>query len=348
MATTESDSNETTSRSFEVKLGGMEAVAAVIREHYDLGDIQLPQQMDVVHQRRHRKLIVETSAGKFLVKTYKRDPYVLDALRFQHRLSDHLHRHGLPVAPIQRAKNGKRIVEADTWALELQQFVEGEPMTVSSQTLGISAQALGRFHQVCHDFPRPERDARMWRFSEVPRASFGDLYRSALRESDQLVVDEYCNQIALFLRDAGQALSWEARGQFETGLIHGDWHSGNLIFRGNSLAAIVDLEFAGDGCFLEDLAYAISNLCVRSTMKPERLTKRVNMLLDHYQQYRRLSFAEEAALYYAVGVKHVATVAYQMQQGLRIAGYGPVEWMERLAVQCSWLIERAKAIRYGK
>ncbi len=326
----------------------LDILADVIREHYRLGTISRPAPLEQAHQRRHQKLVVETSQGKFLAKTYKRDPYVLDALRFQHRLSDHLSANGIPVARIQNAADGKRIIEQDNWAMELQELVEGAPMIVGKDTLIISAQALGRFHDVCRDFPRPERDAQMWRFSEVPRTSFQSLYELAKRQGDPAQMDAYCNQIALFLHDAGDALNLEQRSKFETGLIHGDWHSGNLIFKDGMLTAVVDLEFSGDGCYLEDLAYAISNLCVRTTMRSTRLSKRTDLLLDNYQQFRTLSFHEEAALYYAVGVKHVATVSYQSRSASgKLVGHTAAEWLERLAVQCVWLAERAKAVRFG-
>jgi Ser/Thr protein kinase RdoA (MazF antagonist) len=330
-------------------LGGQEALAKIIRDHYDLGTVERPEQLLDAHQRRHRKLVVKTSAGKFLVKTYKCDPRVLDALRFQHRLSDHLLGNGLPVAQIQRASNGKGIVEMGTWALELQRFVEGEPMQVGSETLGTSAAALGKFHHICRDFPRPPRDAQMWRFSEVPRAAFEKFFGLAIKCGDEARVVKCCNEIALFLREAAKQLSLEARDKFETGLIHGDWHGGNLLFKDNKLVAIVDLEFAGDGCFLEDMAYGISNLCVRTSNNVDRLDARTNLVLDHYQYYRTLSFYEQLALPYAVGVKHVTTVSYQIVQlGGKIAGYNPMQWMTRLADQCAWLAKRAHEVRWGK
>ena len=325
-------------------LGGLHVLAAVIREYYDLGAVEMPEQLVDAHQRRHRKLTVMTSAGRFLIKTYKRDPVELDALRFQHRLSDHLLSCGVPVARIQRAKDGKGIVEMETWALELQEFVDGQPMQVSTGTLTAAAQALGRFHQLCRDFPRPPRDARMWRFSEVPRDPFMKLFEMANAQGDPVAVSEWCNQIALFLHEAGKKLDWEARDNFETGLIHGDYHGGNLLFKDGKLAAVIDLEFAGDGCFLEDLAYAMSNLCIRTANNPERLTARTNILLDNYHLFRSLSYLEEEALYYAVGIKHVTTVSYQVAQlGGEMAGYTAAQWMQRLAEQCAWLERRAKS-----
>lgn len=333
-----------------VQLSGLEIIAQVIRENYDLGDVATPTQLPAAHQRRHRKMVVETSTGKFLVKTYKRDLRELDALRFQHRLSDHLLANGLPVARIQRTKTGDSLVEKDNWAMELQVFVDAHGMHLNRDTLRASAEALGKFHEVCRDFPVPPRDAVKWRFSEVPRGLFAKLYERAARESNNHPqVIEACNQIGLFLTDAAKELSEDKRNEFETGLIHGDWHGGNLMYRGNELAAIVDLEFSGDGCYLEDIAYGISNLCVRTSMEPDQLEMRTNLLLDHYQIHRSLSYAEMVALYYAVGVKHIATVSYQVEQhGGLIAGYNTVQWIERLSVQSRWLAEQSRKARWGE
>lgn len=324
-----------------------EIIADIVRAHYNFGHVGTPVPMPLAHQRRHRKLVVETDRGKFLLKTYKNDPVVLDALRFQHRLSEHLDAHRLPIARIQRAKDGMKIIQQDSWALEMQEFIEGASMKVSHQTLATSAEVLGRLHDICREFPCPHRDSRMWRFSEVPRESFAHMYHAARDEDDPSEATALCNALALFLRDAAAELSLSARSRFETGLIHGDWHGGNLLFQHHTLRAIIDLEFAGDGCYLEDLAYGISNLCVRTTTQPEKLETRTNIVLDNYQRYRSLSFHEEAALYYAIGVKHIATVSYQIQQRGEVAGYRAAEWMRRLALQCEWLAKQARRVRYG-
>ncbi|MCF6286560.1 MAG: phosphotransferase [Candidatus Hydrogenedentes bacterium] len=331
------------------KLSGMDVIQAVIEEYYDLGVVQMPTQLEDTHQRRHRKMVVETEKGTFLAKTYRRDIVVLDSLRFQHHLSAHLAGNDLPVAGIKKARNGKGIVEVDNWAMELQAFVKGPPMHVTTPSLQVSADALGKFHKVCNGFPVPPRDSRKWRFSEVPRQSLQKLFHVARQmSSSNERIDDYCNQIALFLHDATEVLSAEKRKAFETGLIHGDWHGGNLLFRKGELTAILDLEFAGDGCYLEDIAYAMSNLCIRTTLSAEKMQHRANILLDAYQAYRTLTYAELVALYYAVGVKHVTTVSYQApQMGGKVAGYTAAEWLHRLAVQCAWLAEQSRKTRWG-
>lgn len=331
------------------KLSGMEIIQTVIRENYDLGEVQLPWQLESTHQRRHRKMVVDTEAGRFLIKTYRREPVVLDNLRFQHNLSAHLTKHAIPVAQIKRARNGKGIVEVDSWAMELQTFVPGEPMHVTSATLATSSRVMGHFHRICRDVPVPPRDARKWRFSEVPRETLQRLLKVAQREGEPEHMAAYANHIARFLYDASQMLSKEKRDTFETGLIHGDWHGGNLLFNGEQLTAVLDLEFAGDGCYLEDIAYAISNLCIRTTLSEEKMSHRVHLLLDHYQQYRTLTYNELVALYYAVGVKHITTVSYQApQMGGTVAGYTASQWLQRLAVQSRWLAEQSRKARWGE
>jgi len=324
------------------------ALANIVYEHYDLGEIARLYTVPNVHQRRHRKYLVESEAGKFLAKTYRAEPEVLDALRFQHRLSAHLDQNNLPVPIIQPAFSGAKIVEIEDWALELQEWVEGESMKVTGNNLMNSSDALGFFHVVCRDFPCPERDARMWRFSEVPRDMFASLYEMAKKERPTTEIDTACNTIALFLREATNELNLDARERFETGLIHGDWHSGNLLFRGDDLVAIIDLEFSGDGCYLEDLSYAASNLCVRTTTEAKKLHQRIDLLLAYYARHRTLAPSEERALYYAIGIKHVATVCYQCVHGAgKVAGHGPSLWMGILADQTSWLSERAHAVKKG-
>lgn len=331
-----------------IQLQGLEVVADIIRKNYDLGDVGLPRPLEGAHQRRHRKMVVETSKGVFLAKTYTRSLVVIDSLNFQHRLSEHLFANGLPVARIQKAKSGKGYVEVDDWVLELQEFVKGEPMTLTLKTLEISAKALGKFHTVCYGLPAPPRDVNMWRFSEVPMDIFMSFFNMAREEKDESSLKPYYRYLVEFIQRSAQELSIEKRSEFEVGLIHGDWHGANLLFSGEKLLAIIDLEFAGQGCYLEDISYAISNLCIRTSVNPDKLRMRTLLLLEHYEKNRTLSYAELVALFYAVGVKHVTTVSYQSKNSLSVAGYTPAQWIERLAFQCRWLEEQSRKARWGE
>ena len=331
------------------KLTGMDIIGDIIREHYDLGEVQMPSQLENTHQRRHRKMIVESGAGKFLAKTYKNEPPTMDALYFQHNLSSHLKSNDLPVATIRKTRDGHTFVCTDNWALELQEFIEGGQMPITEDTLRVSGEALGRFHQVCQGLPAPLRDARKWRFSEVPEETYSDFFALAAKERNDERLVEHDNSIREFLKAADDVLDIGKRYAFETGIIHGDWHSGNLLFQNEKLNGIIDMEFAGDGCYLEDISYAVSNLCVRTTTKAEKMAFRTGVLLESYEKHRTLSYSERVALYYAVGVKHVTTVCYQTPQlGGRVAGYTPRQWMAILDYQTRWLASQAHKIRWGK
>ena len=49
------------------------ALTNILYEHYDLGEIQPPKTLASVHQRRHRKFVIDTERGRFLLKTYHND-----------------------------------------------------------------------------------------------------------------------------------------------------------------------------------------------------------------------------------------------------------------------------------
>ncbi|NLO33934.1 MAG: phosphotransferase [Candidatus Hydrogenedentes bacterium] len=326
-----------------------EKIGAILKENYDLGAFKTPYFLETTHQRRHYKLVVESEAGKFLLKTYDNDPVTLAALYFQHNLAYHLLKNELPVANIKRTRDGHSFVCLDNRTLELQEFLDGGSMPVTENTLQISGSALGRFHQVCQGMPAPPRDARKWRFSEVPTHNLKEFFERALSEDKGPKTKNHCNNIFKFLNDAKTELDADKRHTFETGIIHGDWHSGNLLFINEKLNGIIDMEFAGDGCYLEDLSYAVSNLCIRSAADEKKMEHRIHMLLSAYERHRTLSYAEQVALYYAVGIKHITTISYQMpkEQGL-VAGYTPRQWMVILDFQTQWMAKESHKARWGE
>ncbi|NLN93151.1 MAG: phosphotransferase [Candidatus Hydrogenedens sp.] len=324
------------------------ALHAAISEEYDLGLIRPLRYLETTHQRRHKKIVVETEKGVFLAKTYTDDLVTVDSLYFQHNLSEYLLSNGLPVARIQRTRNQHSFIKLAGLAVELQQFLQGHQMPVTPKTLHISGMCLGKFHQVCQGRPAPPRDARKWRFSEVPREIFQNFYQRALQERNDRFMQENCDKIVSFLGEATQELAENKRNTFESGIIHGDWHGGNLLFTGEEIQGIIDLEYTGDGCYLEDLSYGISNLGIRTSTKEEILEFRCDTILNAYEQFRTLSWGENVALYYAAGIKHITTVAFQQPspEG-KIAGYTPAQWLEILVEQTRWLAEQARRSRWG-
>ncbi len=50
------------------------ALANIVYERYDLGEVKIPKTLERAHQRRHRKFVIKTERGRFLLKTYKTIP----------------------------------------------------------------------------------------------------------------------------------------------------------------------------------------------------------------------------------------------------------------------------------
>lgn len=315
---------------------------------YPLGAMRPLRYLENTHQRRHKKIVVESEKGKYLAKTYTNDAVTLDSLYFQHNLSNFLYSHDLPVAQILRTHAGKSFIARDNWAVELQAFLSGGPMPLTMHTLKVAGSCLGKFHSVCRGLPSPPRDARKWRFSEVPRAIFQDFYQRVLQERNDARMHGFCDTIVAFLGEATEELAQEKRDTFETGIIHGDWHGGNLLFVNEEIQGIIDLEYAGDGCYLEDLSYGLSNLCLRASVDAQKLENRTDIYLAAYEQHRSLSWGERVALFYAAGIKHITTVAFQHPTADgKVAGATPAQWLATLAEQTKWLARQAHNARWG-
>jgi hypothetical protein len=110
---------------------------------YHLGAMRPLRYLENTHQRRHKKIVVESEKGKYLAKTYTNDAVTLDSLYFQHNLSNFLYSHDLPVAQILRTHAGKSFIAKDNWAVELQSFLSGGPMPLTVQTLKVAGSCSG-------------------------------------------------------------------------------------------------------------------------------------------------------------------------------------------------------------
>lgn len=287
------------------------------------------------------------ATGRYLAKVYEARPGLEKRLAFQHRLAAHLAANGLPVAAVLESFLGETAVIADGWGIELFEVVEGRPMHVTLETLEQAAATLAQFHAVCRGFPRTPNEVGKWRFASVPPAVLDDLETMARVTGDRNEVAHHAAALADFVHNASRGLSRDVRQQLEMGLVHGDWHPGNLFFREGTLTAILDFEHAQDGCLLEDVAYAVASMAIRTSTDPKRLKRRTRSLVAHYEKHRPLTRDERLALYYAVGIKQIVTVVYQLRRrGGEAAGMSANQWIATLAQQCAWLTERARKARW--
>lgn len=207
------------------------------------------------------KFVVRATRGSFVLK--RRAPRVSDAGRiaFSHALIEASAKQGVPVAaPVSsRAGVGFEVVAGGSW--ELFPLIEGERWSRSVRQAAAGGDALGRMHRAGLDL--------LWHGHVVATSYHANLtVLEALRlapasilrvepEADASGLREACESLGQAYREASAAVDEVGYASLDSQVVHGDFHPGNLLFRGEEVAGVVDFDAARIEPAVVDFANAI-------------------------------------------------------------------------------------------
>lgn len=194
------------------------------------------------------KFKVQASKGGFVLK--RRAPGASDAERigFAHALIAASERAGVPVAaPVpSRGGNGFERVHGGSW--ELFPFIEGERWSRTDRQSAAGGEALGRMHRAGLDL--------LWHGHVVALSYHANLtVLEALRvapaavlrvepEADANALRDACEALGQAYREASAAVNEVGYASLDCQVVHGDFHPGNLLFRGDEVAGVIDFDAA--------------------------------------------------------------------------------------------------------
>lgn len=249
---------------------------AVVLSHYDVGVIELAREFPR-GSRSSPKLLIQSRSGTYLLK--RRAPGRDDPRRvsFSHALMDHLRARHFPAAQVVPRRDGAgEFVEHNDRVYELYEFVRGERYDESLESTMRAGKALARFHTITADFHSDwwpaaitYHDAAAVRtgLQNVPSAASSH-DSVAGRESELLsIVQELLERYD----DAGAQADALGVADMPRGVIHGDWHPGNLLFGRQRVTAVLDLDAARRAPRIIDVANGVLQFSVlRGPGDPER------------------------------------------------------------------------------
>lgn len=202
---------------------------------YDLGKPRHVTQP--LHGNMNETAFVQTDQGRFVVRRNHRR-LGEEAQRYRHKLTAWLRDRGFCAPPLVPTRTGTTLLRLDGYLHEVHVFVEGQDYNPARlrQLTSIGA-TLAHYHQAVQGFALPPGPPPEPRYS--PRVIFNLSER--LVECD--VMGDLCTPLAWYDARAlhlGKALPDYA--YLPHGVIHGDMHSGNLRFRGDSVVALLDYD----------------------------------------------------------------------------------------------------------
>lgn len=234
---------------------------AIVLSHYDLGVIEEIRAFPR-GSPRSPKVRIRTRGGVFLLK--RRAPGRDDPHRVAFAQSIQLHaiRQGFPAPAIIGTRHGNNsMLQLEGRIYEMFEYVPGVRYDGSARTTRLAGRALGSLHRLLSDFESPYEpptgtyhaavgvDATLARIPDAVATREPDTDLAVLGRTGETLREAY--------HEAADHVDRAGFGSWPRGIIHGDWHPGNVLFSGRgrrAVAAVLDFDSARAEPAMADLA----------------------------------------------------------------------------------------------
>ncbi len=211
------------------------------------------------------KVIIESDRGKFLLKRRARGLDLPRVVAFSHEVILGCLERGVCVPPlVGTSTSNNSMVQFEDHIYELFVYIEGACFDRSPAMIGAHAQQagalLGEVHQVLDTIPTS--------FEPAVEPTTIDLNRAQLL--DHLSTDIDTNQrdhLRRLLEYGSELAQANAR---HPALVHGDWHPGNMIYRGTEIVAVCDFDNTRMGSRLREVAQAMVHFSLKAPTPGQR------------------------------------------------------------------------------
>jgi len=221
---------------------------AIVLSHYDLGVIE---QLRVYPRgsRRSPKLRIKSKRGEFLLKRRapgQDDPY---RVAFAHDLQLHLAQRDYPVPGLIGTRDeNNSMLQLNGRTYELFNYIHGTRYDKSANAATQVGGMLGKLHQCLSAYrsvytPPPSSFHRVAEI-DAKMALTASAINSAEPQGDPQAIAQTAEFLRRAYHDASKRADEVGFAGWALQVLHGDWHPGNLLFRGNAIVGVLDFDSA--------------------------------------------------------------------------------------------------------
>jgi homoserine kinase type II len=279
---------------------------AIVLSHFPVGVIESSTPF-ARGSRKSPKVGIVSQGGKFVLK--RRDPERagLERIRFAHALQTHLMAARFPLpALIHPADRDETLLILNDFVYELFEFVGGHDYKATAGETTDAGAILARFHRAVESFAASNgglgpdyHDALAVQTGLNAIPGQISMHESAMgKQAEVLGVSK-----ALFDSYDAAARRAEAAGleALDGHIIHSDWHPGNMLFRNDRVAAVVDYDSVRRSRRVLDVANGLLQFSIAREGSPDSWPdqldeSRLRQFQMGYESVIQLSAAEKSCL----------------------------------------------------
>jgi homoserine kinase type II len=329
--------------------------AARILARYPIGRIRRAEE----YRRGSRsapKLKIRADEGLFLLKRRSTQRHPVGRIRFSHALQGLLMARGVPVAPLVASADGVTLVVEEPFAYELFRFIEGDRFDKTPQGAARAGEALAILHRHARDADCTGAVAASFHASAAVRSALDRLPASVLRadsEVDAETIAGLAQALQALYERAVEEIDDGGFGRLPRAVVHGDWHPGNLIFRGGEVAAVIDFDSARVEPRITELANAMLQFALRGEpgvsplQWPDDLDpKRMQALLHGFlvATDQPISLDERAMIPWCMIEAMISESAIPVANQGSFAELPGAAFLDLVRRKCDWVRSHRKAI----
>jgi homoserine kinase type II len=283
-----------------------EEVAAVL-SHYDLGTVTSIRDF-IRGAHATAKVVITTDRGKYLLKRRSKGKDDPRQVAFSHHLQKFLTGKNFPLPHLVRTRERHdSVLRLDTAIYEVFEFVEGGPYDGGLRAAYEAGKTLALYHKLVRSFSSDyEPPCGQYHDSRAVYDSFEPL-ASVLAGTDsvqgrQAEMHDLLARLRSVYGAAAESADSLGLPRWQTQVVHGDWHPGNLLFAKDRVVAVLDYDSirvwppvmdTANGCLQFSTVAGGRNL---STWEDRTDHLKAEQFLRGYDETNILSKAELAAI----------------------------------------------------
>lgn len=239
---------------------------AIVLSRYDIGSIE--RIVDYRKgSRRAAKMLVKTSKGSFLLKRRATGRDDQQQVEFAHTVQQTLSKHRFPVAGLVESLDGETLVDHDGRTYELFRYINGHRFDNSNPAAAESGRVLAHFHDILRDFPEEPSASRMSFHQGTKVLDLLGEIADVLAESEDLescegIVDTICYLQEQY-ETAHKNVETAGFSTLPSGVVHGDWHPGNTLYKDGEIIAVIDFDSLRVSPRITDIANGVLQFSMR-------------------------------------------------------------------------------------